>query len=348
MAVFFANAGLETFEKAIVEECHVLIVSGLYGLLLPEELIQAYNCHLDDEVLNNGILADDIDDTAAEDGSSRISEIWRQHNLPNRILQAFIESHNQQNDHTIHHVMDLLSETSYQRLFNWDDLYDWFKDNGISWFHRMVQGVREPAFLSDLGRYFRYDLVEKGFSAPPPGKMVREYLHTINGNGGHLEFTKEIRPEPYTANLLQNELGAFTWRNLEKRTREDLIHGELFFQLYNARSTKQPDEIAPRIVNFFSALENELHSICRQKAGKGSLGEFIHHLCRGKLRDCWPDKQKHAVMCSELARLLAIRNRMSHRGDVTRESLLAARNAILKKDGLLTALVALKIARPGF
>ena len=142
---------------------------------------------------------------------------------------------------------------------------------------------------------------------------MREYLHTINENGGHLEFTKEIRPEPYTANLLQSELGAFTRRNLGKRTREDLIHGELFFQLYNALSTKQPDEIAPRIVSFFSALENELHAICRQKAGKGSLGEFIHRLCWGELRDCWPDKQKRAVICTELARLLPIRNRMSHR-----------------------------------
>ena len=101
-----------------MEECHVLIVSGLYGLLLPEELIQAYNCHLDDEVLDSGMSADDTDEMAAEDAGARISGIWRRHNLPNRILQAFIESHNQQNDHTIQHVMDLLSETSYQRLFN--------------------------------------------------------------------------------------------------------------------------------------------------------------------------------------------------------------------------------------
>ena len=83
-----------------------------------------------------------------------------------------------------------------------------------------------------------------------------------------------------------------------------------------------PDEIAPRIVNFFSALENELHSICRPKAGKGSLGEFIHRLCQGELKDCWPDKQTCAAMCSELARLLTIRNCMSHRGVVRREGLL--------------------------
>jgi len=43
-------------------------------------------------------------------------------------------------------------------------------------------------------------------------------------------------------------------------------------------------------------------------------------------------------MCSELVRLLTIRNSMSHRG-VVREGLLAARNTILKKDGLLAALV---------
>jgi len=144
--------------------------------------------------------ADDTDEMAAEDAGARISGIWRRHNLPNRILQAFIESHNQHNDHTIQHVMDLLSETSYQRLFNWDELYGWFKRNGISWFHRMVQGVREPAFLPDLGRYFRYDLVEKGFSVPPPGKVVREYLHTINENGGtwNLQKKSDRNPIPLT------------------------------------------------------------------------------------------------------------------------------------------------------
>ncbi len=91
--------------------------------------------------------------------------------------------------------------------------------------------------------------------------------------GGELEFTKEIKPDPFRASLSEKEVGASTWRHLEKGTREDLIHGELFFQLYDARSTKQPDEIAPRIVNFFSALENELHRVCGHKAGKGSLDE---------------------------------------------------------------------------
>jgi len=45
-------------------------------------------------------------------------------------------------------------------------------------------------------------ILEQRFSVPPPGKVVREYLHTINENGGHLKFTKRIRPEPFTANLL--------------------------------------------------------------------------------------------------------------------------------------------------
>jgi hypothetical protein len=251
-------------------------------------------------------------------------------------MKAFIEEHNRQHAHKIRYVIDLLSETSYQRLFDWDELYGWFKQSGISWFHRMVQGVREPGFLADLGRYFRYELVENGFNPPPPGKVVREYLNTINESGGHLEFTKEITPDPSTACFLQGELGDATWHHLQKRTREDLIHGELFFQLYDARSTKQPDEIAPRIVNFFSALENELHSICGHKGGKESLGEFIYDLCEGK--------EKRSAMCRELAHLLTIRNRMSHRGVVTRAELLTARNAIFKKDSLMAALVHLKMA----
>lgn len=340
---FFAHAGLETFEKVFCEECHVLIISGLYGLLLPEEPIQAYNCHVDDEVLGGGLFSSDGD--AGGEGYLRISDFWKQRNLLDRILQEFIENHNRQHEHSIRYVVDLLSETSYQRLFNWDDLYGWFKKNGISWFHRMIQGVREPGFLADLGRYFRYDLVEKGFNPPQQGKVVREYLHTINESGGHLEFTKEIRPDPFTANLLEKEVGASTWRHLEKGSREDLIHGELFFHLYDARSSKQPDEIAPRIVNFFSALENELHCICGNRAGKGSLGAFVYHLCDSSLKNLWPNTKKRAAVCTELARLLAIRNRMSHRGAVTREELLTARNAILKKDSLLAALVGLKMAR---
>ncbi len=116
--------------------------------------------------------------------------------------------------------------------------------------------------------------------------------------------------------------------------------------MYDARSTKQPDEIAPRIVYFFSALENELHCVCRHKAGKGSLGAFIYHLYEGSLVNSWPNKKIRAAVCTELARLLAIRNRMSHRSEVTREELLTARNVILKKDSLLAALVALKMAGP--
>lgn len=343
---FFAHAGVEAFEMAILEECHVLIVSGLYGLLLPEELIQAYNCHLDDDVLNN---PEDPARTAAgaanRDAGDRISGIWQQDRFPDRLLQTFIQSHNRSNDHAIRYVMDLLSEISYQRLFNWGELYDWFKRNGISWFHRMVQGVREPAFLSDLGRFFRHEVVDAGFRVPKPGKVVRDYLHTIHQSGGHLEFTKEIRPDPYTDNLLRKELGDFTWHHLERQTREDLIHGELFFQLYDARSSKQSDEVAPRIVHFFSALENELHPICQHKAGKSSsLGGYIYHLCEGALREIWKDDGQREAVCTELARLLPLRNRMSHRGLVVREDLLAARNAILRREGLLSVLVALKLA----
>ena len=349
---FFAHVGQNAFEQAILEDCHVLIVSGLYGLLLPEEPIQAYNCHLDDEIIGPIVSDDTASDIHTEtdanadveaDAGARIADIWRRNGFSNRLLQAFIQWHDQHHDHRIQQVVDILSETSYQRLFNWDELYSWFKRRRITWFHRLVQGVREPAFLADLGRWFRHEVVEKDFVPPPPGKLVRPYLHTINEAGGRLEFTKDIHPDPFTAGLLQRTLGDVTWHQLDRRTREDLIHGELFFQLYDARSGKQPDETAPRIVNFFSALENELHIICQHKAGKGSLGGFIYHLCEGTLTELWPNDNKRAAVCDELVRLLGIRNKMSHRGVVTREELLEARSRILKRGGVLSELVGLKV-----
>ncbi len=347
---FFAHVGQIAFEQAIVEDCHVLIVSGLYGLLLPEEPIQAYNCHLDDEITGAGVSNDTAFDTDANtdpitDTDARIADIWRRNGFPNRLLQAFIHWHDQHHDHSIQHVVDVLSETSYQRLFNWNELYSWFRRRRITWFHRLVQGVREPAFLADLGRWFRHEVVEKGFVPPSPGKLVRTYLHTINEAGGHLEFTKNIHPDPFTAGLLQRKLGDVTWHQLDRRTREDLIHGELFFQLYDARSAKQPDEAAPRIVNFFSALENELHMICQYKTGKGSLGGFIYHLCEGTMTELWSNDNKRAAVCDELVRLLGIRNKMSHRGVVTRGELLEVRDRIVKRGGVLGELVGLKVTQ---
>ena len=277
---FFANAGLETFEKAIVEECHVLIVSGLYGLLLPEELIQAYNCHLDDEVLDSGMSADDTDEMATEDAGARISEIWRQHNLPNRILQAFIESHNQQNDHTIHHVMDLLSETSYQRLFNWDELYGWFKRNGISWFHRMVQGVREPAFLPDLGGISGMTWLKKGLACHHREKWCGSICTPSMKTVGTWNLQKKSDRNPIPLTYCRANWGLLPGV-ISKNGPEKTDSRRAVFQLYNALSTKQPDEIAPRIVNFFSALENELHAICRQKSGK-AVWASLFTVCAGR------------------------------------------------------------------
>ncbi len=342
---FFAHAGEDAFEKAIVEECHVLIVSGLYGLLLPEEPIQAYNCHLDDETMGDG--GDATGDAHGRDGEqmgARISETWRRDGLPTRLLQAFIQWHDDHHDHTIAHVVDLLSETSYQRIFDWEELHGVFKARRIAWYHRMVQGVREPAFLADLGRYFRRDLVEDGFHAPPQGKVSRDYFQTIPQKGGNLQFIKEVRPDPFTENHVRKELGTFTWNRLDRLTRDDLIHGEVFFQLYDAQSSKDPEEMAPRIVNYFSALENELHCICGIETEGIGMGAYVRHLCGGTITEIWSDNDRCASVCKKLKRLLSIRNRMSHRGVVKRRELLDVRNALLQENGLLADLVALKPA----
>ena len=338
---FFAHAGIDALEQAILQDCHVLIVSGLYGPVTLEEPVQAYNCHLDDEVIRD---AEGVEDMGMR---HRISDIWSRDGLASEMIRDFIDHHLTGQVHGITRVIDLLSETSYQRLFDWNDLHAWFRERKIAWFHRVVNGIREPGFLADLGRYFRHDLVEQGRRPDGIGKINRDYLKTIQDTpGASLEFSKEVLPDPYTARMLQRHLGDRVWYSLDSRTRDDLIHGEIFFQLSDARSSRMPDEPAPRIVNFFSALENELHIICGEAAGKGSLGGFAHHLCEGSLTGQIPDVAVRRKLCSNLDRIIQIRNRMSHRGTVTRPDLVEARNRILQKDGLLSDLVNIRRGLP--
>jgi hypothetical protein len=340
---FYAHAGLDAFEKAYIEEYHVLIVSGLYGLLLLEEPIQAYNCHLDDDVVIDSETGADPENTEADgvDSNFRISDIWKDGDLVTSALKEYIQHHNnncKDEKHRIDCVIDLLSETSYQLIFNWEKLHEWFSEQKISWFHRVVTGVREPGFLADLGRYFKNEILSKGFTEPSLKKIERDYLSTINEKGGSLRFTKEVQPDSFTENKVKTLLGDFVWNQLRKATRDELVHGELLYELYDAQlSTDDKDKKVPRIVNYFSAIENELYYICGKKGAWGTFGTFVHDICEGKSK-----QSNSAALCKQLKYLLEIRNRMSHRGVVTKQEISEVRELLFNPEGVLYRIVKLK------
>lgn len=72
---------------------HLLIISGLYGLLLPEEQIQLYESPLED--------------------LHQIQEIWKKDNRLTNLLSAYIRAQG------INLVIDMTGQRAYQQLIDW-------------------------------------------------------------------------------------------------------------------------------------------------------------------------------------------------------------------------------------
>jgi len=253
---FFTAVGINLFEEGLFsKEYHTLITSGLYGLIPLIEPIQAYSCHLDDEIMF------DVDSSLSTDEGNfinRISDLWGSSGLIERIFIEYIENHNQNNDHKIEWIIDLLSEYSYQCVFNWTVLSKYFKKKSIKCFHRVVRKVKEPEFLTDLGRFYKNEIVDGENIYFPSLKIIqRDYLETINRNKGSLHFSSKVEPNRYVEESIRQKIGDLIWIKLSEKCRENLIQGEVYFQLYNSRSLKQPHEHATRIVHYFSAVEIE-------------------------------------------------------------------------------------------
>ena len=75
-------------------ENHLLIVSGLYGLLTPTELIQDYNCNVPEE--------------------PAIKKIWKERDLLTELVIAYMRKCQ------INRVFDFMAEDSYRHLINWE------------------------------------------------------------------------------------------------------------------------------------------------------------------------------------------------------------------------------------
>lgn len=106
----------------------VLILSGLYGLLTPEEPIQCYSLHADDSQL--------------------IAQIWQ--GELTKVLMEYIQKYN------LGTVVDLTAENAYRSLIDWDQLRAQTKV-----LHALGEQNTGPSLLESLGSFLRH----KGFQA---------------------------------------------------------------------------------------------------------------------------------------------------------------------------------------
>lgn len=75
---------------------HLLIVSGLYGLLTPTELIQKYSCDVTDE--------------------PEINRIWREDGLLTELVISYIH------ESGITRIFDLMADETYRHLIDWESV----------------------------------------------------------------------------------------------------------------------------------------------------------------------------------------------------------------------------------
>jgi hypothetical protein len=103
----------------------IVFVSGLYGLVLWDELIQEYDCHITDYTPGNR--------------EQTVAALWcNTRNVLSDCLSEFIAARR------IRCVYDLLSEEAYQNLFAWGQL------QGARVYHRVLRDKAGPDILKDL------------------------------------------------------------------------------------------------------------------------------------------------------------------------------------------------------
>jgi len=111
---------------------HFLILSGLYGLVTPDEPIQLYTCPVEIE-------------------SVEIQTFWRKIDALTRILLDYIQQNN------IKRVFDLTGRQIYRDLINWDNI----RRKGVSVLHCHFEEAEGDPALADLGRIAREFLFRK-------------------------------------------------------------------------------------------------------------------------------------------------------------------------------------------
>jgi len=121
---FFAEVGKNNPSILAETAHHVLILSGLYGILLPEEQIQAYSCHVDDH--------------------PRISETWKDTAFLTSLVLAYI------NRNAIKRVLDLIGQEAYRNMVDWDRIAK--KIDTIHFFSEQYAGASALPSLGELAR----------------------------------------------------------------------------------------------------------------------------------------------------------------------------------------------------
>jgi hypothetical protein len=259
------------------EPVEIIFVSGLYGLLLWDELIQDYDCHLSDYTRNGKEL--------------HVWELWQE--TLTAALSDFIREARRAAPITI--VYDLLSEEEYQRAFDWNRL----DKLGVEIRHCIFRDSHGPDVLTDiatlLARQFIHFLPNhrEGFALGKAydfaqGKSQVRFEHYPFTDLDHIELSlMEMHPA----------LNRIPPETLKDFARAEALWGRIH------RTRNMP--VSAVVLLFAAAVEGFIRSTIPALKG-ATLGEAIQLSRRG-------DAPEIGGVLEELKTLNRLRNQAAHR-----------------------------------
>lgn len=133
---FYNDNGLgsDGIKKLFSSGHHVLIISGLYGILYPNELIQLYECPLED--------------------LPEFKDLWSRDEVISDIISEYVVSNN------IQFLVDLTAQYEYRNLVNWSIIKNF---TGIDVFHVHSKHFAGEEGLKFLGKFTRNRLFNMGY-----------------------------------------------------------------------------------------------------------------------------------------------------------------------------------------
>jgi hypothetical protein len=163
---FYRAMGSEAASLLVSTRNHVLILSGLYGLLLPGELIQDYSCHVDDH--------------------EQIRPAWTNPELLTDILVHYTINH------SVTSVLDLTALNTYRELISWNRLAQ-HGPAGLQIRHAFGRQSVGDGLLTPLGELFGRWLSPTG-----EGELVRVaggQMPEVETSTERIYFTDRDRPD---------------------------------------------------------------------------------------------------------------------------------------------------------
>ncbi|MGB9845840.1 MAG: peroxide stress protein YaaA, partial [Methanothermobacter tenebrarum] len=158
---------------------HLLIISGLYGLLTPLEPIQCYSCHINDH--------------------PSIAEVWKKDDILTSLLLAYMKKFN------IKILIDIIAASSHRNLLNWEKIHNWTKkqNNEIYLFQAFGSQNVGAALLPALGSFMRNVLKGKEEISLSDLKQGKTFFTEFED----IKFTRDgVPPEGYPTNKPQEEI----------------------------------------------------------------------------------------------------------------------------------------------